>query len=156
MDFDAHGLSLSGLPRFGPEGSALTGALSGKGSAEIQGAAITGDRGEATVRAEQVTLQITEGFPLIHLGEVTGHLLLSNGTLTFQDVETHGGDVDSRADGVIRLAPDLHLSTIEAQIALTPTPSGHDHFGLFFHMLPHPPDEGPYYVNGPLLAPTIT
>jgi type II secretion system protein N len=156
INFDASALSLADIQQVAPLEVKLNGLISGEGSAQINGPNLLEDRCDSTLKAKSVTLEITEGFPLINLGEVRGKVALKDGALTFQDVETHGGDVESTAAGVIHLAEDLSLSTIDARVALTPTPAGRDHFGLFFHMLPHPPDQGPFYIRGPLLSPSLT
>jgi len=116
---------------------------------------LTTDNGDARIVGANVTLEITRGFPRIRLGAVSGHLELAGGIVTLDDIETHGGDVEGKADGEIQLAPILAASTIAARVYLTPTPSGRDHFGILFNMLPHPPAEGPYYLSGPLASPSI-
>ncbi|MGH7842790.1 MAG: hypothetical protein ACREQD_11015, partial [Candidatus Binataceae bacterium] len=121
-----------------------------------RGPRITDSSGAAAVAAREVTLEITHGFPLIHLGMISGRILLGGGAMTFQQLETHGGDLEARADGTIRLAPELDASTIAARLYLTPTASGRAHFGLFLKLLPHPPAEGPYYLRGPLYAPSLS
>lgn len=140
------------LQQFGP---LFGGSLSAAGSALLRGPAINDNRGAATVTGRDVTLAITRGFPLIHLGTIRGRLLLDSGVVTFQELDSHGGDLEARASGSIRLAPNLADSTIAALIYLTPTPSGQAHFGLFLKMLPHPPAEGPYYLRGSLYSPSL-
>jgi type II secretion system protein N len=156
VTFDAHALSLDDSQLLSQFGTLLGGTLSAGGSAQIHGPMLADNNGQATLDGHDVTIEITQGFPLIHLGTVKGQILLENGVLSFQDLETHGGDVESKADGTIQLAADPADSTITARVYLTPTPSGRAHFGLLFHMLPHPPSEGPYEVRGPLLSPSIS
>jgi type II secretion system protein N len=141
------------LQQFGP---AFKGLLSGTGSALIRGPQISDNGGTATVAGHDVILEITRGFPPIHLGAISGRLLLDAGVLTFQELEAHGGDLDARATGAIRLGSQLGDSTISARVYLTPTASGRAHFGLFLKMLPHPPTEGPYYLRGPLYEPSLS
>jgi type II secretion system protein N len=155
LDFSLKTLNLAEcipLQRFGP---VFGGNLSGTGSAAIRGPAISDNAGATTIDGRDVTLEITRGFPLIHLGFVSGRLLLDSGVVTFQDLESHGGDLEARANGEIQLVPNLADSTIAARIYLTPTASGQAHFGLFFKMLPHPPTEGPYDLRGPLYSPSL-
>lgn len=156
VKFQAQDISLPAAGQLVPAGVALNGTLSGDGFAKIHGSSLLDEGGQVSLAGKGVTLRVMEGFPMIDLGDVNGRVALQNGVLIFDDVETHGGDVDSRVDGIIRLAPDPALSTIDARVALTPTQAGHDHFGLFFHMLPHPPEQGPYYVRGSLRDPSIT
>jgi type II secretion system protein N len=156
VTFDAHALSLDESQLLSQFGALLGGTLSAGGSAQIHGPILADNTGQATIDGRDVTVAITRGFPLIHLGTVSGQILLANGVVSFHDFETHGGDVESKADGTIQLAPDPADSTIAARVYLTPTPGGLEHFGLLFHMLPHPPAEGPYEVRGPLLGPSIS
>ena len=155
VTFDARGLSLRDAPALSQLGALLGGTVSAGGSAQIHGPNLDENTGEAAISGSDVTVVIEEGFPMIHLGTVSGRIVLDNGVVTFQDVESHGGDVEAKAEGTIQLDPDLTSSTIEAQVSLTPTVSGRAHFGLLFHMLPHPPSEGPYQVSGPLSSPSI-
>jgi type II secretion system protein N len=133
----------------------VTGTLSGNGAAQLRGPGLSDNPGESSLAGRDLTFALTRSFPPIHLGALTGRLILADGTLTFQEIETHGVDLDAKADGAIQLAPDPADSTIAARVYLTPTASGRAHFGLFLNMLPHPPSAGPYYLRGPLRWPSI-
>ena len=156
VTFDARALNLGESRPLSQFGALLGGMLSAGGSARIHGPTLAESTGQATIEGRGVTVEIARGFPLIHLGAVSGRILLENGILTFTDFETHGGDVEAKADGAIQLAADPADSTVAARVYLTPTPSGRAHFGLLFNMLPHPPSEGPYEVRGPLRSPSIS
>jgi type II secretion system protein N len=156
VTFDARALSLRDAPALSQLGALLGGTVSALGSAQIHGPNIDENTGEAAISGSNVTVVIEEGFPMIHLSTVSGRIVLDNGVLTFKNVESHGGDVEAKVDGTLQLDPDFTSSTIEAQLSLTPTVSGRAHFGLLFHMLPHPPSEGPYQVSGPLSSPSIS
>jgi type II secretion system protein N len=155
LTFDANALDLADTSIFNQYASQVTGKLWAQGAAQLHGTGLAGSAGQVTVSGRNVTIEITDGFPPIHLGIVTGKFDLANNVLNFHDVETHGGDLEAKADGVIQLGDDPQTSTIAARVALAPTPSGRDHFGLLFHMLPHPPSEGPYQVHGSLAEPSI-
>jgi type II secretion system protein N len=154
--FAAQALNLDGSGFLNQFGALMGGTLSAEGLAQIHGPMLAKETGQANVAGHNVTVEITHGFPMIHLGTVTGRILLENGVLTFTRFETHNGDVESKADGIVELSADVANSTIAAKIYLNPTPSGREHFGLLFNMLPHPPSEGPYEVRGPLLSPSIS
>jgi type II secretion system protein N len=156
VTFAAHALSLDQSPMVNQFGARLGGTLSADGSAQIHGPMLADSRAQATIAGHNVTVEITHGFPVIHLGAVSGRIMLADGVLSFQDLETHGGDVESKADGTIQVGADPADSTIVARVYLTPTPSGRAHFGLLFNMLPHPPSAGPYEVRGPLLSPSVS
>lgn len=156
VTFKARALDLGQSQALSQFGATLGGTFSGGGSGRIDGPALVRSAGRATLEGRNVTLEVTHGFPLIHLGAVSGRLLLEHGVLRFTDLEAHGGDVEARADGTLQLADDPAESTVAARVSLTPTPSGRAHFGLLFNMLPHPPSAGPYEVRGPLRSPSIS
>jgi type II secretion system protein N len=156
VNFRARAVSLTASQPLRQFNASIGGTLSAAGSAQINGADLAENRGSATVDGRDVSVEITQGFPWIHLGAVSGKLVLENAIVRFADVETRGGDVLSKADGEIQLLSDLADSPLVAKVYLAPTASGRAHFGLFFNMLPHPPSEGPYYVRGPLGSPSIS
>jgi type II secretion system protein N len=155
VTFDARALILRDAPALSQPGALLGGTVSADGSARIRGPNLDQNTGEAAINGSDVTVVIEEGFPMIHLGTVSGRIVLDNGVVTFQDVKSYSGDVEAKADGTIQLGPDLTSSTIDARVSLMPSTSGRAHFGLLFHMLPHPPSEGPYQVSGPLTSPSL-
>jgi len=133
----------------------LDGSLSGTGTADLQSAMLADDHADLRFNGQSVVLHIADGFPPIALGAVDGRVLLEHGTLNFNQVESRGGDFALKADGALTLADDPGDAELHARVFLTPNPSGRDHFGFFLHFLPHPPAVGPYYIDGPLDAPSI-
>jgi type II secretion system protein N len=156
LDFQASAINLEQSEPLRRFGARLTGIASGNGNIEFDGPELTQDRGSARLQSQRLTIEVRQGFPRISLGAVSGAVALDSGKLTFQDVEAHGGDVEARADGSIRIADPIEESTISARLYLTPTQSGRDRFGLFFNMLPHPPSEGPYDLQGLITEPRIS
>lgn len=132
----------------------LSGKLSAEGSTSL-GAAIADDHAESAFSGREVILTVAPGFPAIALGQIEGRVTLEQGTMNFEQVQSRGGDFTLRADGAITLADELEASELHARIYLTPNPSGRAHFGFFLRFLPHPPSAGPYYIDGPLYAPSI-
>jgi type II secretion system protein N len=137
-------------------GASLSGSLSGAGSAELRSAQISDNTARMAFDGDAVAVRITEGFPLVQLGAISGNLALDGGTLTLRNVQARGGDLEIRADGAIRLANDPRESAVNLKFLLNPTASGRAHFGFFLNLLPHPPGDGPYYLSGPLVSPSIT
>ncbi len=157
LRFTLAGISLSESAPLRPLGAKLSGSVSGAGAAELISPALPDDTAQITLDARNVVVEIADGAPPIGLGTVTGMLALENGTLTLHLVQANGGDLEVRAEGTIHLEPeDVAESEIEMRLSLAPTPSGRAHFGLFLKLLPHPPEEGPYDVSGPLLSPNIS
>ena len=156
VTFSARALSLAESSLPSQFGALLGGTLSAQGSAQIHGPTLLDDRGRAIIDGRDVTVEITDGFPLIHLGAISGQIALANGVLSFHELKSHGGDIEAEADGTIQVGADPADSMIAARVYLTPTASGRARFGLLFNMLPHPPSEGPYQVRGPLTAPSVS
>ena len=137
-------------------GALMSGSVSAGGTAELHGPELPLNSAEMTLSGENIGLQVTQGFPLIHFGAVTGVATLDHGTLTISAAEAHGGDAEIKVQGTIQFADDLPDSTIQMQVSLTPTASGREHFGPLLGLLPHPPEQGPYSVRGPLSSPSIS
>jgi type II secretion system protein N len=155
LDFRLESIDLAASQPLRQLGTALRGRFSSTGTARISGPALDDNHAAGVFRSRDVTVEVAKGFPLIHLGSVTGRFILDNRMLTFQQLQAEGGDFTIKADGVLQLAPEIADSEIDARVFLTPAPSGRDHFGLFLRFLPHPPAAGPYYIHGPLTEPSI-
>ena len=140
------------LQQFGAE---FDGMLSGAGTADLGSPDLASNTAHLALDGRGVTVRVIDGFPAMRLGVVTGVAALSDGTITLNDVEAHGDDAALEAQGTIQLAPDAADSTINLTVSLTPTPAGRNRFGLFINMLPHAPARGPYYINGPLMSPSV-
>ncbi len=145
--------AIRGLPLYGAR---LGGDLSTGGDATLDGAALPGARGHATLAGDHLVVSIASGMAPVRIGKLTGALALENGVVTLNDVETHGADLNLKAEGTIQIGPTPEESPLAVTLYLEPTPRGRDHFGFFLHMLPHPPDAAvPYTIGGTLAAPTF-
>lgn len=156
LSFVLKAISLSESAPLRQYGAKLNGSLSGVGSAELNSPLLSDNKGRLAVDGRDVVVEIADGAPPIRLGVVSGSLSLEGGVVTMHDVEAHGGDIEVKAEGTIHLDPDIAESEVEMQLSLAPTPAGRAHFGIFLNLLPHPPEEGPYQVSGPLMSPSIT
>lgn len=145
--------AVHGLPLYGAE---LAGDFSTDGDATLAGPALAGANGRATLAGDHITVSIASGMAPIRVGVLRGALELAGGVLKLIDIETHGADLNLKADGEIQLGPTPDESQLDVTLYLEPTRSGRDHFGFFLHMLPHPPANGvPYTIGGTLAAPTF-
>jgi type II secretion system protein N len=156
LSFVLSALSLAQSEPLRQLGTKLDGNVSGIGTAELKSPLLPDNTGRITLDSRDVVVEIVDGAPPIRLGTVSGIISLEDGVVTMHDVEAHGGDLEVKAEGTLRLDPDIEESDVEMQLSLVPTPSGREHFGLFLKMLPHPPEEGPYDVSGPLMSPNVT
>lgn len=134
----------------------LTGELSGRGSAEVMGPDLIAGSASMIFLGREVKVAIVNGLPSLELGAVSGKVLLEQGVATLRDVRVRGADGGVEANGKIRLAPNIADSIVQLTISLTPTAKGRASFGLFLNMLPHPPGEGPYHIEGPLTFPSVS
>jgi type II secretion system protein N len=156
LSFVFSALSLAQSEPLRQLGTKLDGNVSGIGTAELKSPLLPDNTARITLDSRDVVVEIVDGAPPIRLGTVSGIISLEDGVVTMHDVEAHGGDLEVKAEGTLRLDPDIEESDVEMQLSLVPTPSGREHFGLFLKMLPHPPEEGPYDLSGPLMSPNVT
>jgi type II secretion system protein N len=137
-------------------GVALSGELSGSGSAQVTGSDIITGRASIILIGRHVKAAIVNGLPPLDLGVVRAKVLLEQGVATLQDVRAYGSDGGLEANGEIQLAPDIANSTVQLTVSLTPTSKARASFGLFLNMLPHAPSDGPYHVGGALTSLSVS
>ncbi len=154
--FDATSIQVAairGLPLYGAQ---VAGAVAAAGNATLAGPALPDANGRATLAGDHLTVSIASGMAPVRIGVLSGALELAGGVVKLNDVETHGADLNMKADGEIQLGLTPDESQINVTLYLEPTRSGRDHFGFFLHLLPHPPADGtPYTIGGTLAAPTF-
>lgn len=156
LSFVVSGLSLSESAPLRELGAKLSGNISGAGSAQLNSPSLPDSSAHMTLDGRDVAVEIAEGAPPIRLGTISGTLSLESGTLTLHDVEARGGDLEVNAEGTIHFEPEVAESDVEMRLSLVPTSAGRQHFGLFLKLLPHPPEEGPYELSGPLMSPSFS
>jgi type II secretion system protein N len=168
VDFELESLNLAQMSRGVGEpkdraqaegnqlGVALSGELSGSGSAQVMGPDIIEGHASMILLGRHVEAEIVNGLPPLDLGVIHGRVLLEQGVATLQHLRAYGSDGDLEANGEIQLAPDLAKSTVRLTVSLTPTAEGRASFGLFLNMLPHAPGDGPYHVQGALTSLSVS
>jgi type II secretion system protein N len=137
-------------------GIALTGELSGNGSAQMIGADFSSGRASVILSARHVEAAIINGLPPLDLGVVSGEVKLEQGVATLQDIKADGSDGELEVNGEIQLAPDITNSTMQLTVSLTPSAQGRASSGLLLKMLPHAPSDGPYHVQGALTSLSVS
>jgi len=137
-------------------GIALSGVMSGRGSAQLMGPNIVGDTATIVFVGRDVKAVLVNGLPPLELGVVRGKVLLEQGAATLQDVRAHGSDADLAANGKVQVRQDIAHSFIRLTLSLRPTAKGRAGFGLLLNLLPHAPSEGPYHVQGLLASPSLS
>jgi hypothetical protein len=134
----------------------LSGQLSGNGSAQLTGSNIFSSNGNMIVRGDDVKAMLVDGLPPVELGAVWGKILLKHGVATLQEMNAKGPDGSAEANGWVGIAPDITHSIVQLSLSLKPSLKGRANFGVFLNMLPHPPTEGPYHIQGLLTSPSLS
>jgi type II secretion system protein N len=155
VDFAFASLNLASTGELQQLRGALTGELSGIGSAHLAHD-ITAGSASMILRGYNVKLVLVHGLPPLELGAINGKVALRQGTLTLRDVTGRGSDCDLEASGDIQLARTAATSTIKLNLSLAPSTAGRARFGPLLNMLPHPPEEGPYHLEGRLISPSVS
>jgi type II secretion system protein N len=174
-DFELESLNLARLsaradePRFRSQGGGdedsgaahrlgilLSGELSGSGSARLSGQEIAAGSASAVLSGHGVRAVLVDGLPPLDLGVVRGKVALEKGVVVLEDLRADGSDGILAATGEIWLAPDIAHSIVQLTLSLEPTSKGRTSFGLLMNMLPHPPDEGPYHLQGLVTSPSLS
>ncbi|HUN59918.1 MAG TPA: type II secretion system protein GspN [Candidatus Binataceae bacterium] len=159
FDFNVSAINPAQCLLFHALGAIVEGRVSAAGTARIVSPNLPDNSAELTVDAHQIVVTLINGigFPPIELGNVTGAVQLSGGTLAIERAQATGGDAEIEAAGSIQLGATLADSTVDLQFTLNPTPAGRDHLGFFLNLLPHHQDPAsPYILNGPLLQPNLS
>jgi type II secretion system protein N len=173
LDFDLESLNLALIGRDEPDlrmqavrdeeggapyriGIALSGLISGRGSAQLMGPDLVGDTATIVFLGRDVKAVLVNGLPPLELGVVRGKVLLEQGAATLQDVRAYGSDADLAANGKVQVKQDIAHSFIQLTLSLRPTAKGRAGFGLLLNLLPHAPSDGPYHVQGLLASPSLS
>jgi hypothetical protein len=137
-------------------GRVFSGEISGRGSASLIAPDIMGASARMVLYGRNIRVLLVNGMRPLELGMVRGALVIEQGVATVQNVKANGADGDLAAEGEIRLAPDIASTTAQLTISLRPSSEARAAFGFLLNMLPHPPNEGPYHLEGALSSPSLS
>jgi type II secretion system protein N len=143
------------LSRYPPPpalGTPIKGIVSGTADFQNLGSAMNEQKGNVSFEARQVEFSPIRGFPL-QFTRLAGSFNLDGQSLRVNALEGGGPDMAISASGVIHLGPTPAQTMIDITLRITPTMAGRTHLGALFAFLPHPPDNRPYILHGPLLMP---
>lgn len=129
-------------------GFAIGGELSARGSAQIMRQDITRSSGGILLVGHNIKAVLVNGLPPVELGATRAKLVLDQGLAMLQEVKAYGPDGDLAANGRVQLAQDIAHSLVQITFSLKPSARAKSAFGLFFRMLPHDPNDGPFYLQG--------
>jgi len=156
LTFSGADLHLESYPALRAMGVNLGGVISGGGDAYISQNDIGADHGKVHLTAAGASYRMFAGAPPLKLGDMTATINFSEGKLTLEQLDSHGGDVTLSGRGVIELQPNLPESEIAIKVQLTMTPVGRKRLGFLLNFLPHPPNSTPYFLHGTLASPALS
>jgi len=156
LSFSGSDLHLERYTALRALGLNLGGAFSGDGDFLISQQGVAADHGEINLAAADALLRLFPGSPPIKIGNLIATIKLNKGKLTFEKVDTHGGDLTISGRGVIELEPYLPDSGVAIRFQLDTTPVGRARLGILLNFLPHPPNSTPYFIHGTLGAPALS
>ncbi len=134
----------------------LDGHLSGHGWIQINGPELVTMNGKITVTVRDLRADLVRGMPPLEFGIAHARISVDGRILTLNDVTAEGPDGALAASGEIRLGYDVLDSVTHLALVLKPAARGVASFGMFLNILPHPPDAGPYHIDGPIRSPTVS
>jgi type II secretion system protein N len=134
----------------------LNGEVWGTGSVEVTGTDIMASTANLVLSARHIEVAIVNGLPPIKLAVVHGKLLFEHGVASLQHVTANGSDGYVEVNGNVELTPYIANSFAQLTLSVTLTGKGRARFGGLVTLLPHPPDDGPYRLAGPLTSPSLS
>jgi type II secretion system protein N len=154
--FEALALDLAKLARLADVGASLSGKLSASGLFDLNQGGAASAAGRFQFDGKNVAVRFGTGILSITFTELAGAFAVKPGILDVRRLHGRGPELGLDAQGAVRLAPSLALSTVNVTCQLAPTAAGRARLGVFLRLLPHPPGASPYLVRGPLLMPSIS
>ncbi len=134
-------------------GTTLKGIVSGQADFQDLGPAINAQKGDITLEGHGVEFSIVKGFPSLRFALLKGSCNIDHATLRINALFGSGPDMTISGSGVIHMGPTPAQSIMEMTLRIAPTVAGRARLGVLFAFLPHPPDDRPYIIHGPLLRP---
>jgi type II secretion system protein N len=136
-------------------GIAMSGEVSGSGSAQLMRRGIVGSA-SILLLGHDIKTVLVQGLPPVEFDVVRARMAIDRGAAIIQEVKAYGLDGYLAASGRVQMAQDIAQSFVQLTLSLKPSVKARSAFGLFFKMLPHDPNEGPFYLQGTLASPSIS
>jgi type II secretion system protein N len=156
LDFSLADIDMARYPLPPRLGLKLKGLISGNGNFEIRDRTTYSQTGNLSVDARNLNLAIGRVFPAINFTKAKGSFTVDHSTLRIDALEASGPDVSLSGSGVIHMGTTVANSTMQLTVRISPTAAGRSKLGILLGFLPHPPNNRPYILHGPLLAPSIS
>ena len=134
-------------------GTTLKGIVSGQGNFQDIAPTMNAQKGDVTLEGHGVEFAPVKGFPALRFASLKGSCTIDHATLRINALEGRGPDMTISGSGVIHMGPTPAQSVMEMTLRISPTIAGRARLGLLFAFLPHPPDNRPYIIHGPMLMP---
>jgi type II secretion system protein N len=156
LAFSLTDIDLARYPMSPQYGVNLKGVVSGGGNFAIINRALTSQVGDLNLDGHDLDFGLGRGMPAVKFSNVKGSFTVDHATLRINALEASGPDLALSGSGVIHLGPTLAGSIMQLTLRITPTMAGRAKLGVLFAFLPHPPDNRPYILRGPVLTPSIS
>jgi hypothetical protein len=118
-------------------GVVMSGELSGRGSAQLMRRGIIGNNARILLLGHDIKASLVDGLPPIEFGVARAKVAVDQ-------------------SGRLQIAQDIVHSFVQLTLSMKPSAKARTAFGLFFKMLPHDPNEGPFFLQGMLASPSLS
>jgi type II secretion system protein N len=137
-------------------GVVMSGELSGRGSAQLMRRGIIGNNARILLLGHDIKASLVDGLPPIEFGVARAKVAVDQDLAILQEATAYGRDGDLAASGRLQIAQDIVHSFVQLTLSMRPSAKARTAFGLFFKMLPHDPNEGPFFLQGMLASPSLS
>jgi type II secretion system protein N len=153
LDLSLSDIDLARYPIPSTLGTMLKGIVSGQADFQDLGPAMNAQKGDITLEGHGVEFSVVKGFPSLRFALLKGSCTIDHATLRINALFGKGPDMTISGSGVIHIGPTPAQSIMVMTLRIAPTVAGRARLGVLFAFLPHPPDNRPYIIHGPLLMP---
>ncbi|SRR5579875_261245 len=154
--FEVVNVDLAKLNQLSGAAGSVSGLVSSRGELVLDQAGTPAGPGHIDLEAKNVVIRLGTGIFSLSFTTLGGALALDPQKLVVQRLDARGPELALTVQGTIHLARNWALSTVDLACRLDPTPLGRERLGVLMRLLPHPPDNRPYVIRGPVLMPSIT
>lgn len=155
FSFDLENINLARYPLPRDARVKVAGIASARGSLEIDPLGVS-QAGSMNLDIRELALSLGRAMPQISFHNLSGKFQVNRGTLRIDRLAGTGPDMTIEITGTVHLMPTAAQTTVDLTASIRPTAAGRTHLGLLLNFLPHPPDNRPYHIRGPLTAPALT
>lgn len=153
LDLDIREIDLSRYPLPPTLGATLKGIVSGQAVFQELGPGVGQQKGDMVLEGHGLEFTVVKGFPSLRFALLKGSFNVNGAALRINSLSGRGPDMTISGSGIIHMGRTPAESIMEMTLSISPTVEGRARLGALFAFLPHPPDNRPYIIHGPLLMP---